>query len=73
MIEITRIYSDNNGKSHFEEIEMPLNNQGEIGFLSYKTPVKDIIFRKVKPDYDYDFHHAPQKQFILLCSNNIKH
>ena len=72
MIQITRIYSDNNGDSHFEDIEMPLNDQGDIGFLSDKIPVKEIIFRKVKPDYDYDFHHAPQKQYILLLDGDIE-
>ena len=60
-MQITRIYSDKNGESHFENIDMPLQNDGEIGFLSDKIPVKEIIFRKVKPDYDYDFHNAPQK------------
>lgn len=72
MIQITRIYSDKNGDSHFEDIEMPLNDHGEIGFLSDKIPVKEIIFRKVKPDYDYDFHHAPQKQYILLLDGEIE-
>lgn len=72
MIQITRIYSDKNGDSHFEDIEMPLNDHGEIGFLSEKIPVKEIIFRKVKPDYDYDFHHPPQKQYILLLDGEIE-
>ncbi len=72
MIQITRIYSDNTGESHFEDIEMPLQDDGEIGFLSDKIPVKDIIFRKVKPDYDYDFHNAPQKQYIILLDGEIE-
>jgi len=66
MFNITRIYIDNNGESHFEDIEIPLRNDGEIGFLSDDIPAKEIIFRKVKPDYDYDFHNAPQKQYIIL-------
>lgn len=72
MIKITRVYSDDNGESHFEDIELPLNDNGEIGFLSDKIPVKEIIFRKVKPDYDYDFHIAPQKQYILLMDGEIE-
>lgn len=51
---------------------MPLKNNGEIGFLSDKTPVKELIFRKVKPDYDYDFHKAPQKQYIILLDGEIE-
>jgi|SRR5690554_1007660 len=72
MIEITRIYSDNNGDSHFEDLKTPLQDDGEIGFLSSKIPVKEIIFRKVKPDYDYDFHNAPQKQYIVLLDGEIE-
>lgn len=72
MIQITRVYSDDNGESHFEDIELPLNDNGEIGFLSDKIPVKEIIFRKVKPDYDYDFHNAPQKQYIILLNGEIE-
>ena len=72
MIQITRIYSDNDGESHFEEMNIQLNDNGEIGFLSDKIPVKEMIFRKVKPDYDYDFHNAPQKQYILLLDGEIE-
>lgn len=72
MIQITRIYSDNNGESHFEDIKMPLKDYGEIGFLSDKIPVKDVIFRKVKPGYDYDFHNAPQKQYVILLDGEIE-
>ena len=72
MMKITRIYSDQKGESHFENIEMPLNDDGEIGFLSDKIPVKKIIFRTVKPDYDYDFHNTPQKQYIVLLDGEIE-
>ena len=72
MIRITRIFSDNKGESHFEDIEMPLKDDGEIGFLSDKIPVKELIFRKVKPDYDYDFHNAPHKQYIILLDGEIE-
>ncbi|MCG2419181.1 hypothetical protein K8089_09115 [Aequorivita sp. F47161] len=71
-INITRLYSDKNGESQFEDIEMPLNDDGEIGFLSDKIPVKNIIFRTVKPDYNYDFHNAPQKQYIVLLDGEIE-
>lgn len=72
MIKITRIFSDNKGESHFEDIEMSLKGDGEIGFLSDKIPVRELIFRKVKPDYDYDFHNAPHKQYIILLDGEIE-
>lgn len=72
MFKITRIYSDNYGESFFEDIEIELNDGGAIGFLSEKIPAKGIIFRRVKPDYDYDFHNAPQRQYIILLDGEIE-
>ena len=71
-MQITRVYSDTYGDSHFEEMNIQLNDNGEIGFLSGRIPVKEMILRKVKPDYDYDFHTAPQKQYILLLDGEIE-
>lgn len=72
MFKVTRIFSDGTGDSHFEDIEVPLQSDGEIGFLSDKVPVKEIVFRTVKPDYDYDFHTAPQRQYIILLDGAIE-
>lgn len=69
---VTRIYSDENGDSHFEDMCVPMNNAGDIGALSESQPVKGIIFREVEPGYDYDFHNAPQKQYIILLDGGIE-
>ena len=72
MFKITRVFSDNNGDSRFEDIPVNLKEEGEIGFLSDKIPAGNIIFRKVKPSYDYDFHTAPQRQYIILLDGEIE-
>lgn len=72
MFKITRIFNDRSGESHFEDIEIPLEDNGEIGFLSGEIPVDKVIFRKVKPDYDYNFHTAPQRQYIILIDGEIE-
>ncbi len=71
MIQITRIYSDANGDSLFEDLEVPLNNKGDIGFLSDDEPAKSIVFREVVPSYDYDFHNAPDRQYIVLLEGGV--
>lgn len=71
-MKITRIFSDEKGESHFEDLEIPLVDQGEIGFLSEDVEVKKLQFRKVSADYDYDFHHAPQKQYIILFDGGVE-
>lgn len=71
-MKITKIFSDDKGESHFQDIEIPLIDQGEIGFLSEDINVKKLQFRKVSADYDYDFHHAPQKQYIILLDGGVE-
>ncbi len=69
---ITKVYSDINGDSQFEEIRVPLNPAGTIGYLSEKYEVESLVFRKVLPAYDYDFHTAPARQFIILLDGKIE-
>ncbi|MEC5173938.1 hypothetical protein [Chryseobacterium nepalense] len=71
-MKITRIFSDEKGESYFEDLEIPLIDQGEIGYLSENFEVKKLQFRKVSADYNYDFHHAPQKQFIVLLNGGVE-
>ncbi|MEX2592584.1 MAG: hypothetical protein WD426_07400 [Anditalea sp.] len=72
MFTVTRIYHDLQGNSHFEDIAVPLKDAGEIGLLSELIPAKGIIFREVMPAYDYDFHNAPQRQYIILLDGEIE-
>lgn len=71
-MKVTRVYSDENGDSRFEDIDIDLFNRGEIGFLSENIDVKTLQFRKVSPGYDYDFHHAPQRQYIVLLDGGVE-
>jgi hypothetical protein len=71
-MQITRVYSDKDGESHFEEIEIELKSAGEIGRLSDNYPVENIIFRENDPDYDYDWHPAPKRQYIILLDGEIE-
>jgi hypothetical protein len=72
MFQITKVYSDSNGDSHFEEINIPLKEAGYVGKLSDVLPASGMIFREVEPTYDWDFHTAPQKQYIILLDGEIE-
>ena len=71
-MKVTRVYSDENGDSRFEVISIPLNDSGEIGRLSEKYSADYINFREVTPGYDFDFHTAPNRQFIILLDGEIE-
>jgi len=72
MFTVVKIYSDEKGESHFEEIEIPLKDGGMIGKLSEALPATSVIFREVEPSYDWDFHTAPQRQYIILLDGEIE-
>ena len=71
-MKVTKVYSDENGDSRFEDVDIELFDNGEIGRLSKNIDVKSLQFRKVSPNYDYDFHHAPQKQYIVLLDGGVE-
>jgi hypothetical protein len=72
MFQITRLYSDCNGDSHFEDVQIPLSEAGSVGNLSQELPAKGVVFREVEPSYDWNFHTAPRKQYIILLDGEIE-
>jgi hypothetical protein len=63
---VTRIYTGDDGLSHFEELDLPLQ-VGPMGALSSPIPVESIFFRDTSeagPEV-YDYHVAPRRQFAL--------
>ena len=43
---ISRIYNDDEGKSHFGEVDIPLQDGGPIGLLSERFDAGTVIFRE---------------------------
>lgn len=69
---ITRVYADEHGESHFADEDIQLRDAGTIGHLSEAIPATSVIFRKNDPGYDYDWHVAPRRQFIVLLDGAIE-
>ena len=64
-MQVTRIYSGDDGESHFEDVEIPLEDLGDIGRMSKLMAATGIVFREVSGDYHYDFHNAPRRQYVI--------
>ena len=71
-MKVTRLYTGNDGESHFEDMDIPLQDAGDIGFLSARFPVDGIIFRETDQDYDYTWHNAPCRQFVLMLEGSVE-
>ncbi|RYZ34892.1 MAG: hypothetical protein EOP49_34055 [Sphingobacteriales bacterium] len=72
MFNITRLFSDSNGDSHFGDLTVPLHDAGMIGRLSDTMPATGVTFREVDADYDWDFHNTPRKQYLILLDGEIE-
>lgn len=71
-VQITRVVVTDAGGSDFAPFDVDLIDHGEIGRLSEPWPVADVIFRENDPGYDYDWHNAPRRQFIVLLDGEIE-
>ena len=70
-MKITRLYTGDDNHTHFEEVDIPLNDLGDIGTLSERYSATGIIFRTNRPDYDYDWHNAPQRQYVIMLEGEV--
>ncbi len=62
---ITRIYSGDDGESHFEDVEIDLADLGDLGRVSKRLGATGIFFRETDGDYELDFHNAPRRQYVI--------
>lgn len=68
---VTRLYTGADQQSHFEDYEVDMDDHGPIGFLSARHPVNNLIFRHTSADYDFDWHNAPQRQYIVILEGGL--
>jgi hypothetical protein len=71
VMKIARLYTGEDNESHFEDIEMPLEDKGAIGMLSRPLQASGIIFRETGSDYDYTWHPAPRRQFVIMLEGSV--
>ena len=69
---VVRLYTGADNKSHFEDLDVPLKDGGKIGFLSERVNATGIVFRETAGDYDYDFHVAPRRQYVVNLQGEVE-
>ena len=68
---VTRLYTGDDGHSHFGEIEVEME-QNVVGHISKPFPATGIIFRETSESYDYDFHVAPRRQYVINLDGAVE-
>jgi hypothetical protein len=71
-MKIHRLYADDKGESHFQDVEVEFTESTPAGRLSPRLPATGIIFREVPPTYDLDWHPAPRRQYIINLDAGVE-
>ena len=71
MIRCVRIWTANDGESHFAEgvIELPGGERGDV--LSGNVPATSISFRETRPGGTFEWHDAPVRQLVITLSGTL--
>jgi hypothetical protein len=70
-MKIVRVYTGDDGESHFEDLDVPLK-QTRSGSLSDLVPATGIVFRETPVGGALDYHNAPQRQFVVNLSGEVE-
>ena len=71
-MKVTRIYTGDDGESHFEDLDVDMNSDGHGGVISTAVPVKSVMFRQTTGDYNLDFHNAPRRQYVVNLTGSVE-
>ena len=71
-MKIHHLYTDEAGESHFEDLEVDYVETTPSGSYSERISVSGLIFRRVQPTYELDWHNAPRRQYIINLDNGVQ-
>ena len=71
-MKVTRLYTGTDGKSHFEDIDIPLDNTKGVERLSESIHATGIIFRETSGEYNLDWHNAAHRQFVINLEGQVE-
>jgi hypothetical protein len=64
-VRIHNLYADENGDTHFRDIEIELTETGPDGTISKQFPATGIIFRTTPGDWYFGWHRTTRRQYVV--------
>ncbi len=65
---IVRIFTGDDGQSHFEELDLPTETVQRIP----TKPGEDLVFRKSAEDSFSDWHHPSRRQYLFVIDGRME-
>ena len=69
---IHNLYEDENGVSHFRDIEVEWVEERRGSKLSKRLAATGIIFRETRAEHNLDWHPAPRRQYIINLDAGVE-
>lgn len=67
-----KLYTGEDNKSHFIEVDAAAETQHPLGSYSKNFPVAGLKFREFEKGAFYDGHNAPQPQYIIYLEGEVE-
>lgn len=67
-VKVTRMFTGPDGKTHAEEIQIPLGAPRGATERSDTIDVTGVQFVRTSTAYDLDWHNAPRRQYVVTVS-----
>ncbi len=71
-MQVVRIFTGPDGKSHFEDVDVELEDRGATGRISRLWSGTGVEFREVDSDYHLDYHNAPRRQLVVNLTGSVE-
>jgi hypothetical protein len=66
------LFTGEDKKSHFKEVDAGFEKKHPLGNYSKKYRVKGMMFRDFKKGASFDWHTAPQPQYIIYLEGEVE-
>lgn len=67
-MQIVRVYTGDEGRSHFEEIDEIAFEEAANATMASLRAASDIVFRQAPVGMEIDWHNAPRRQYVITLA-----
>jgi len=71
-MKIIKLYTGDDNKSHFVEVDTGIESKQPLGNYSKKYPVTGMMFRDFEKGAAFNWHTAPQPQYIIYLEGEVE-
>ena len=71
-MKVTRLYTGSDRESHFEDVNILLEDTDGVDRRSQLMKATGILFRETGGEYSLDWHNAPRRQFIITLEGQVE-